>query len=260
MHHLAHVEVNQAPTLAAEVVVTLSVGRTSQRDLPERRSHATVGGKKREGEAAGRRTPPSTQHLVSRMELAYAFVRTRLGLKRSEIQVGLEQAVDEQGMVVLDSIEIERRHTEMLDAHECQRAAPRLLMTTFLLLVGVSGRTSWLQAVAAVLFVFSLPRLATRRWWHYVRTGVPLEEPVDPHYRESGVYRVELLGLGPNYIEVVKALREGRALTLVEAKQLSDSLPATVAEELSESSANAMAERIARAGGRPRVAGAGSTV
>ena len=140
-----------------------------------------------------------------------------------------------------------------------QRAAPTLLMTTFLLLVAVSGGAPWLQTGAAVLFVFSLLELASRRWWHYVRTGESLREPVDPQYREPGAYRVELLDVGPNLIEVVKALREVKALTLMEAKQLADSCPATVAEDLSESSANVVAERITKAGGRARAAGPEST-
>lgn len=61
------------------------------------------------------------------------------------------------------------------------------------------------------------------------------------------MYRVELLSIGANHIEVVRALREVRALTLIEAKQLTDSLPATVAEDLAEWSAEAIAERMAKA-------------
>jgi|1186.fasta_scaffold65103_1 hypothetical protein len=131
-----------------------------------------------------------------------------------------------------------------------------MLVTTFLLLVAVGGGTQWIRTVATVLFLLSLPKLARRSWWHYVKTGESLREPVALRYRQPGVCRVELVSVGARYIDVVKALREVRALTLVEAKRLTDSVPAAVADDLSQSSAKAMADRIAEAGGTARIVGA----
>jgi hypothetical protein len=69
-------------------------------------------------------------------------------------------------------------------------------------------------------------------------------------YREIGRYRVVLQVPGPKAIHVIKALRETRGLSLLEAKEMVDSPPVVVAEGLSEQSAELVADRLRAAGAR----------
>jgi|tagenome__1003787_1003787.scaffolds.fasta_scaffold20620437_2 ribosomal protein L7/L12 len=82
--------------------------------------------------------------------------------------------------------------------------------------------------------------------------GLFLPDSSDPpaRYSEAGDYRVVLQVTGPKAIQVIKAIRDTRALGLREAKEMIDAAPVVVAEGLSEQSAELVADRLRAAGAR----------
>ncbi|MCE5218411.1 50S ribosomal protein L7/L12 [bacterium] len=68
---------------------------------------------------------------------------------------------------------------------------------------------------------------------------------------EKDSFNVVLTEIGPEKIQVIKAVREVTSLGLKEAKELVESAPgAVVAEEVSKDDANAVKEKIEAAGGK----------
>lgn len=68
---------------------------------------------------------------------------------------------------------------------------------------------------------------------------------------EKDSFNVVLTEIGPEKIQVIKAVREVTSLGLKEAKELVESAPgAVLAEEVSKDDANAVKEKIEAAGGK----------
>lgn len=68
---------------------------------------------------------------------------------------------------------------------------------------------------------------------------------------EKDSFNVVLTEIGPEKIQVIKAVREFTSLGLKEAKELVESAPgAVLAEEVSKDDANAVKEKIEAAGGK----------
>jgi ribosomal protein L7/L12 len=127
-----------------------------------------------------------------------------------------------------------------------------LALLTVLAIGALTSELDWLRIVAAMLFVLNAGRLLSPGWRHWVHTGEQLPATIDDKYTQPGEYAVEIVDVGDREISVIKALREVRGLTLLEAKNLVDE-PATVAVGLSASSAAAVAGRIAAEGADARV-------
>lgn len=140
------------------------------------------------------------------------------------------------------------------------RAAPRVLVTAVWVTAAWTVNQGWYQAATILLAVMCFVSLFSASWWHYVRTGEKSRRPVAPEFRQPGTHRVELLDRGSKDIYLLKALREVRDLSLAEAKELAGVVPAPVAQGLSRESAQAVAERISDAGGRPKIVDAGANL
>ncbi|WP_157537270.1 ribosomal protein L7/L12 [Nocardioides sp. Root190] len=136
------------------------------------------------------------------------------------------------------------------------RAAPRLLLLMVFAVGALTSELDWLRVVAAMLFVLNAGRLLSPTWRHYVATGEQLTAVIDQKYCQSGDQAVELLEAGPREIEVIRALREVRALSLLEAKKMLD-VPALIASGVSAGSAAAMVDRLSSAGARASITSRG---
>ena len=115
-----------------------------------------------------------------------------------------------------------------------------MLASALWLVVNYGSSVVWVL-IAAVLLIGLEGILRLGKWGS---TG-PSER-----YREIGRYRVVLQVPGPKVIHVIKALRETRELSLLEAKEMVESAPVVVAEGLSEQSAELVADRLRAAGAR----------
>jgi large subunit ribosomal protein L7/L12 len=71
-----------------------------------------------------------------------------------------------------------------------------------------------------------------------------------PEEEEKDSFNVVLAEIGPEKIQVIKAVREITSLGLKEAKELVESAPTTVAEEVSKEEANAIKEKLEAAGAK----------
>jgi ribosomal protein L7/L12 len=118
----------------------------------------------------------------------------------------------------------------------------RILMLASALWLVASYGSSAVWVLVVVVLLIGLEGMVRLGKWG---STIPSER-----YREVGRYRVVLQVPGPKVIQVIKALREIRDLSLLEAKEMVDSPPVVVAEGLSEQSAELVADRLRAAGAR----------
>jgi large subunit ribosomal protein L7/L12 len=71
-----------------------------------------------------------------------------------------------------------------------------------------------------------------------------------PVEEEKDYFKVSIVEVGPEKIQVIKTVREITSLGLKEAKELVESLPAVVGEELPKDEANAVKEKLEAQGAK----------
>ncbi len=86
-----------------------------------------------------------------------------------------------------------------------------------------------------------------------VAAGAPAAGEAAPAAEEQTEFTVTLTEVGPNKINVIKAVRELTGLGLKEAKELVDSAPKPIKEGVSKDEANAAKAKLEEAGAKATV-------